>query len=353
MTCCPVSCHNEWDPLEEVIVGTLQGAAVPTWHDSMRATMPERSWELFRKQSGRAFPAEQIEPAIRELDEFANVLRGEGVTVKRPEPYDFQRPFSTPEWQCAGGLYAAMPRDLLIVVGDRIIESPLAWRTRHCEIWAYRNLIKEYFKEGAVWIAAPTPRLCEETYDLAWDRPGEEPRYATTEYEPTFDAADFVRFGRDIFVQRSHVTNEFGIEWFQRQIGTDYRVHQVDVNDPHAMHIDATLVPLAPGKLLAHPERLPRVPPQLRAWDVLYAPEPCLPKSWPMHMASAWVSINILMLDPQRAIVEKQEEPLIRCLTDAGIECIPVSFRHVWTFGGSFHCVTCDIRRRGELDSYT
>ena len=31
--------------------------------------------------------------------------------------------------------------------------------------------------------------------------------FVTTEFEPCFDAADFIRAGRDIFVQRSQVTS--------------------------------------------------------------------------------------------------------------------------------------------------
>jgi glycine amidinotransferase len=36
--------------------------------------------------------------------------------------------------------------------------------------------------------------------------------YAITEFEPVFDTADFIRFGRDTVVQKSHVTNDFGID---------------------------------------------------------------------------------------------------------------------------------------------
>ena len=32
-----------------------------------------------------------------------------------------------------------------------------------------------------------------------------EGRFVTTEFEPCFDAADFIRAGRDIFAQRSQV----------------------------------------------------------------------------------------------------------------------------------------------------
>ncbi len=34
----PVGSYNEWDPLEEVIVGVIDGAAVPPWHPAMEGT---------------------------------------------------------------------------------------------------------------------------------------------------------------------------------------------------------------------------------------------------------------------------------------------------------------------------
>lgn len=78
---------------------------------------------------------------------------------------------------------------------------------------------------------------------------------------------------------------------------------------------DATIVPLAPGKLLVNPERY--VPNELfHRWEILEAPKPTLPTDWPMYF------------------------------------CIPLDFRHVYTFGGSFHCVTLDVRRRGSLRQF-
>ena len=39
-------------------------------------------------------------------------------------------------------------------------------------------------------------------------------------------------------------------------------------------------------------------------------------------------------------------------LPDEGFDCITLPFRNVFEFGGSFHCVTTDIRRRGHMKSY-
>ena len=58
-----------------------------------------------------------------------------------------------------------MPRDILIVVGDEIIEAPMAWRSRFFEYRPYRPLLKEYFKQGAKWTTAPKPLMSDELYD--------------------------------------------------------------------------------------------------------------------------------------------------------------------------------------------
>lgn len=349
-----VSSFNEWDPLEEVIVGALGGATIPEWHTVLEATMPEESKPLFESAAGAPFPREHLEAAIAELDGLARELERRGTSVLRPSTEGFDRPFATPRWQSKSGLYAAMPRDLLLVVGDLIIESPMSWRSRYFEIDAYRTLLKDYFRRGARWIAGPRPQLLDELYDPDYDplTPYRSGRYAVTEAEPVFDAADFVRCGRDIFCQRSHVTNDMGIEWVRRHVGDAHRVHVLDMRDSAPMHLDASFMPLAPGKLLLNPERVRNVPALFDSWDVKYAPEPTLPPDHTMYMSSAWVSMNVLMLDEKRVVVEASELPLIRQLERWGLEVVPVEFRNVMRFGGSFHCVTCDIRRRGDLLSY-
>ncbi|MGR6919415.1 glycine amidinotransferase [[Actinomadura] parvosata] len=342
-----VNSYNEWDPLEEVIVGRLSGGVFPTWQESMRATMPPESWRLFQEKGGQPFPQDLVDAADEELDGLARALEAEGVKVVRPAPADHAGEFATPHWRSRGGLYAAMPRDYLIVVGDTIIESPMSWRCRQFEGDAFRPLLKSYFDGGARWLQAPRPQLTDELFATG----GQHDGWAVTEFEPVFDAADFMRFGRDIVVQRSHVTNAFGIRWLQRAVGSAFRVHTVEVNDPHAMHIDATLLPLAPGKLLINPERY--VPNKLfDGWEIRKAPQPALPRDWPMFFCSPWVSMNMLSLDERTVVVERQEEPMIELLTDWGFRCIPVDFRHVYTFGGSFHCVTVDVRRRGGAGQY-
>lgn len=349
-----VNTFNEWDPLEEVIVGVIDGACVPTWHITLEATMPPNQKNFYQRNGGKPFPKEQIDAARRNLEEFVHILESEGVVVRRPDILDHTRPYSTPDWSSPGGLYAAMPRDALLVIGDEIIEVPMAWRSRYFEANAFRPLVKEYFFRGARWSASPKPQLTEESYNHEYEERAADDgvNYVITEFEPTFDAADFIRCGKDLFVQRSHVTNRFGLEWLRRHLGERFRLHELEFNDSHPMHIDATFMPLAPGRVLVNPERVEELPKMFDGWDILRCPKPCMPDSHPLYMTSKWINMNIFMLDKERVIVEKQEESLTRALKEWGFKPIACNFRDFNTFGGSFHCATLDIRRRGALESY-
>jgi glycine amidinotransferase len=66
----------------------------------------------------------------------------------------------------------------------------------------------------------------------------------------------------------------------------------------------------------------------------------------------AWLHMNVLSLDEQHVIVEEGEVALQKFLRDWGIEAIPCRFKNFYPFGGSFHCATVDVRRRGGLQSY-
>ena len=73
--------------------------------------------------------------------------------------------------------------------------------------------------------------------------------------EPTFDAADIIRCGEDIFVLHGNSCNMAGFEWIKRTVGRrGIRAHQVHYpNILNANHIDGSIMPLRPGLLLAAP----------------------------------------------------------------------------------------------------
>ncbi|GAA3019792.1 amidinotransferase [Streptomyces fulvorobeus] len=355
----PVSSHNEWDPLEEIIVGRLDGATIPSSHPVVACNIPPWAARLQGLAAGVKYPRALVERAQDELDRFIDLLESLDVTVRRPDAVDHKQRFATPDWS-SRGFCNTCPRDSLLVIGDEIIETPMAWPCRYFESHSYRPVLKEYFRRGARWTAAPRPQLTDALFEPDFRAPGpDEPmRYILTEFEPVFDAADFVRAGRDLFVTRSNVTNGMGIEWLRRHLGGGYRVHEIESRCRTPMHIDTTLLPLAPGRLLVNPEYVDvdRLPDALRSWDILIAPEPDPIDERLLRITSMcgkWLSMNVLVIDGTRVIAERHHTGMLRALERWGFEPVPCDLLHYAPFGGSFHCATLDVRRRGTLESYT
>ncbi|MFD7629717.1 amidinotransferase [Streptomyces sp. NPDC059851] len=354
----PVNSHNEWDPLEEVLVGRLDDMTIPSSHPVVSCNIPPWAARLQRLAAGRKYPRRLVEPAQQELEQFVALLESLDITVRRPDAIDHGRYFSTPDWS-SRGFGSSCPRDSMLVIGDEIIETPMAWPCRYFETDPYRSILKDYFRRGARWTAAPRPQLTDELFEPGFriPRPGEPMRYILTEFEPVFDAADFVRAGRDLFVTRSNVTNAMGIEWLRRHLEPDYRIHEIQSRCRTPMHIDTTFLPVSPGKVLVNPEYIDvdHLPEALNSWDVLIAPEPTPPNGRLLKVTSLcgkWLSMNVLMLDEKRVIADRHHTSMLRALERWGFEPIPCDFLHYAPFGGSFHCATLDVRRRGALESY-
>ncbi|KAK7912431.1 hypothetical protein WMY93_012642 [Mugilogobius chulae] len=220
----------------------------------------------------------------------------------------------------------------------------------------------KYFRRGAKWTTAPKPTMSDELYDQDYPIRTVEDRhklaaqgkFVTTEHEPCFDAADFMRAGRDLFVQRSQVTNYMGIEWMRRHLAPEYKVHVISFKDPNPMHIDATFNIIGPGLVLSNPDRPCKQIDMFKkaGWTIVKPPTPLIPDDHPLWMSSKWLSMNVLMLDEKRVMVDANETTIQKMFESLGIKTVKVSIRHANSLGGGFHCWTTDVRRRGTLQSY-
>lgn len=359
-----IGAYTEWDPLEEVLLGDPLGAMKPGDMSVLDAVIPPIYGPVIEKlfpNGATCYPPELIEAARKEVRELRTVLEGEGIQVRVAEPIDFSQPLQTPEWRVPQQFCSSNPRDSLLLIGDLIIEAPMADRSRYFETFAYRKVLRELSQRGARWIAAPKPILSDRSFvsDLKRDEnatgflKGRPTQWLTTEEEVLFDAADFMKFGKDILVSRSHVTNEAGVDWVRRILGPDFRVHEVVTKNPYAMHLDDTIVPLGQGRLLYSPEYFdPSALPEIfKSWEIFAAPPVVISAKNRLGKLSGWLNINMLSLDDKRIIVERNQESTINFLKRLGLQPVLCDFENYFPFVGSFHCASLDIRRRGELRS--
>ncbi len=360
-----VSSWNEWDPLRHVIVGRADGGHIPPKEPALDAKVPEDS--DMRGRWGRR-PEETINRANELLDGFAAMLQSRGIRVDRPVPIDHSLPVTTPDFHTDSQFGCMPPRDVLLTVGPEILEATMSYRCRWFEYLNYRPLLQRYWEEDPDFRheAAPKPRLTAADYRddylsenidvdqrLKWTA---ERFFVTTEEEPLFDAADVLRFGKDLIVQHGFTTNLKGIEWLRRHF-SDHRVHAVNFpGDPYPIHIDATFTPIRPGLILNNPLRRllddQRIMFSRNDWEIVDAAQPAHNKPPPLCYSSVWLSMNVLVLDPKTVCVEKTEVYQAEQLDRLGMEVIEVDMREAYAFGGGLHCCTADVLREGKMQDY-
>ncbi|RFU28982.1 hypothetical protein B7463_g7371, partial [Scytalidium lignicola] len=335
-----VHAEDEWSLLRAVIVGRAGRACFPSAPAKMiEATMPSVHVHRFKPKS--PFPSELVAKAEAELDFFAAVLKAEGIRVYRPTPGI--------DWLAVDGYTGAMPRDGLMSIGNTLIEACFAWpcRSREIEV-AYTPILDALSEDSQVQVV----RRPESSFtNTLLDNEGERTvPWVINNNRPAFDTADFLRFGKTILGQYSHVTNQAGVDYIRQHLPKGYQIEMLEVDDPSAMHIDATILPLRYGLLVYNPTKVTeealRSHAVLASWDL--RPYPFVPKAPiepPLYMTSPWLCLNALVLDGRRVVVEASDKQTALWYESLGMKCIPCPFKHVNSIGGSFHCATVDLVR--------
>jgi len=341
---------DEFTKLRSVVVGTPAGANHPDIESSFENFFRVPSDADLRRRAVGPIPQGIIDEVEEDIQGLVRVLTAIGVEVIRPVPVDSSVRFSTPHFE-SSQLYSLMPRDCLLVVGDLFVETPSQSRARYFETFAFRPFMESYLLNGAHVVSAPKPILGSSSYA---DGVGE----GITELEILFDAANCVRIGKDVFMDVNHSANSRAVRWLERTL--QGLVHETIIVHPMHLgydHVDVTLVPIRPGVVLIDPAKVTEttIPAKFRTWDKIIVDEVMAPRDYslPYPLASNdGIGRNVLALDPQTVVVDEIQLPLIRALESRHFTVVPLPYRHGRTLGGSWHCITLDTHRDGELIDY-
>jgi len=373
-----INSWNEWDPLKRVILGRPEGTNVQAPEPAWRYDLPDGGFPL---GTYGPFPQEMQDAANEQMDNFVSILEKRGIKVDRPtiHPCMLNKPVSTPDWTQLNCYGCNNMRDQFLCHGNRIIEGAGNVRARWYEYLNLRPLFEQYFKEDPdfTWFSAPKPRLTDESYvrnyyynfNDVWTEEEKRQRlynlkFQMTEKEPLWDAADGMRFGKDIFHQASSTTNKSGIKWLKRTFAEfGIRVHQAEFDGRfHPRHIDGSLVPLRPGLAMYDQDGPPRLK---ETWDLFKKNDweliPAVREKHPYKGGISLVSfelgapvppLNTISLDPKTVCALESDVMYCEQLDKLGFEVIPIPYNSVVPFGGMLHCTTLDIYREGTLEDY-
>jgi len=378
-----VSTYNDWDPLREIVVGSAKNYVS---HDR------ELSFDVFFHEnlfrSDWAYPRLRVREAVDEdsrqwqiskryteelhedVEGLAQVLSGLGATVRRPMelPAD-PAPIAGLGWT-APPIPALNIRDNTVIIGDEIIETPPAIRSRYLETRLLAPVFRDYFLAGARWTTMPRPILTDASFDLSYAQDTETSLGGPTEpigpvgsspydvgYEMILDGAQCLRLGRDIVINVANENHQLGYEWLKRHLEPQFRVHRVwRMSDNH---IDSMILALRPGVFLARHDGIRDLMPEpFRSWKYIVPPEPDA-ASFPRYteadlvLTSPYIDLNVLSVSPDQVLVNQECGGLMTTLEREGFTVVPVQHRHRRLFGGGFHCFTLDTVREGALEDYT
>ena len=197
-----ISSHNEWDTLKDVILGSSVGFEFP--YDD----------EVFSKAAAKMglksgpVDDEVIEETEEALSKFETILSQFDVNVHR-----------------ISGSYC--PRDVCLIIGEKIIMTPTVWPYRRKE-W---DLIRSCF--------SPYQKV-----------------YIPEDERVMFDAANVIRCNYDIIYLVGYAGNMRGAIWLKELLGHEYNIHLVHADTYAGMHLDTTIIPLREGLVMLNAGRI-------------------------------------------------------------------------------------------------
>ena len=300
--------RNEYSPLHSIVVGTAQHSAWPVDDPAFDRSIAASTYEGTVIKG--PLPDHITQEAEEDLDRLIDILEQQKITVYRPE-------ITRPHWS-----YSA--RDILLTVGNKIIECPTQYlsRAREAELYPYLRSAQ------CEWIRAPRPE---------------------TKNDPQFDAANVCKFDDKLLYLVSSTGNRAGAEWLQSEVGTDFEVIVWEGVYAFA-HIDSTISSLNRDTILVNGSRVTEdtLPQFLQGHKKIWVNDIVARSFHQFPFASKWIGLNILSINPETVIVDEIQTGLIEQLTGEGFRVIATPLRHSRTLGGGFHCATLDLERECE-----
>jgi len=295
--------HNEWDSLKRVIVGSAKNANWPVMCQDFREQ--KTSWTKTPLPMG---PVDDkiIDEAEEDLNNFCKLLEGFGVVVERPQELDFV---------FYDGMYNYCPRDRFLIVGNKVISTPMMYECREMELNAYMHVFDDFIE-------------CD---DLA----------------AVFDAANVCRLGKDLLYLKSQSGNLAGANWLRDFLGDEYTIHVLDSYS--GVHIDSTISPVREGLAIVNKDRVKELPEPMKNWDIIWmGMEDIVPRDFIDYpYASNYIALNTFSIDPENVVCDPYQNKLHDELNKYNVNVHTVDLRHSRTLGGGHHCVTLDMMRCG------
>ncbi|MFT8319890.1 MAG: arginine deiminase family protein [Bacillus sp. (in: firmicutes)] len=305
-----ITIYNEYDPLEKVIIGSAESLYFPDAHEiEQEEGMP--AWKQFltnyvyRMLKGKKVPELIKRQFKKELYSLKKLLEDHGVEVLTVDPI-------IPKTEDAPGIGQMFARDSVISLGNQLIEGNLQIEMRKKELLGYQKIIDMVSNNNDI-LSVPTKEdIFLEGGDVIIDKP-----YI------------FVGVGK-------YASNLAGVEWLRSHLDNSWHVVPIQLSNDAILHLDCCMTIVGPKKAIIHRESLQQpLPKELSDYKFIE-----IDGKTRKQMGS-----NVLVIGPNKVIVQKRHRKLQKSLKQAGFTVLPLSFTWHALLDGAFRCASCPLSR--------
>lgn len=341
---------SKWDPLKEVLIGTCVD---PSYFDYVA------NLEIKEKLQKLVIETQQ------DLDNIAEVCRSEGVNVTRVNKNSFPA-YLNPDEKATGIKPMLYPRDMLAVIGEHLISAHQQYMTDDL----FTEVIdQKIMHKKTPWHELHVKHKIKTIEPPSWTLVGKDLFIDIDQWEIKDNTA---------YNQRSHeIIEKWAHKWWP-----EIDVHWVSIGG----HNDSCFHTIKPGAIISLDEIM-RYQETFPGWDVCYIPDTSLSKlpdfmrakaktygkywipgeehnneltafvnswldDWLGYVEETVFDVNCLMLNEHTVLVSSYNKQAFKFFKKHKIEPIICPLRHRFFFDGGIHCVSLDLYREGECQSY-
>lgn len=351
---------TEWDPLEEIIVGTC-----PPENFYDNAAVDEKALPLLQTI---------LRETREDLDNLSKMLENMGITVYRPKVLPFERGINIAGFVSKNPVAPIVPRDQYLVYGEKIVQTYTSMPDRWLESMAYYDIFRQKFQNGHEWVSMPPPLLENFPENTIWYSDGHNRYHGAMADRILWHTATMFKCGDALITNTYGPGNNLGLEWMCRQYPDARIIPNQNSIQKNMGHIDHGFFMTDDNTVFAEndywvPECLRTAgkeivtlhsvveTPNLANYDKVFRETggkfsyDYLTKwmdEWRGYVQEVAFDFNILVVDEKNIFISNPQPRLQEMMDKRGITCHVAPIRHNHFWDGGIHCLTLDVSRRGS-----
>jgi hypothetical protein len=339
-----MSVWTDWDPLEEAIVGDCYAPGALNWF--VESALQDEFNNI-------------LEETKQDLNELAVLLQQLGVQVHRPQVHACKHSVDLATFSVQCPTSPIVPRDQYLVYGDTVYQTYTSMTDRYFDSLGYYNIFRRMFDQGHNWISQPPPNLRNLPADKNWGNQGSLIYNHLYHNQLLWHTATMFKCGDRLITNTTGPGSQAGLEWMRRNLPADTIVENhnstmknwghIDhgffmIDDDTVICVDHGFVPECLRDKHIHEiyQYLPREPVDL------VTPLDCLLDPSKGYSQVVAFNSNVLVVDSNNIVFDNHMPELFEFMNTINVRCHMSPMRHRKFWAAGIHCVTLDIKRRGN-----